>query len=159
MLKKFGFILKKCQKLGFLPQIGEFFFRKSNNLTMVDKRKILKCWSRYLLKYYIDPVFNESRSRKRTLCTNFGFKRGIFLFFRRFNDIRIVRGWIIMLEKCGHPDLNVFHLKWILGTHGNWKNKNPGGRFGATSWTALPIQPIWPTLWGKWAGLAVLFSW
>ena len=28
---------------------------------------------------------------------------------------------IITLEKCGHPDLNVFHLKWIMGTHGNWK--------------------------------------
>ena len=24
------------------------------------------------------------------------------------------------------------------------KNKNPGRRFGATSWTAVPIQPIWP---------------
>ena len=22
--------------------------------------------------------------------------------------------WIIMLEKCGHPDLNVFHLKCII---------------------------------------------
>ena len=28
LLKILGFILKKCQKLGFLPQIGEFFFRK-----------------------------------------------------------------------------------------------------------------------------------
>ena len=27
--------------------------------------------------------------------------------------------WIIMLGKCGRPD--VFHLKWIIGTHGNWK--------------------------------------
>ena len=41
--------------------------------------------------------------------------------------------WIIMLEKCGPPDLNVFHLKWIIGTHGNWMSQNPGGRFGATS--------------------------
>ena len=24
------------------------------------------------------------------------------------------------------------------------KNQNPGGRLGATSKTALPIQPIWP---------------
>ena len=40
--------------------------------------------------------------------------------------------WIIMLEKCGRPDLNVFHLKWIIDTHGKvrtfwethkiWKN-------------------------------------
>ena len=41
--------------------------------------------------------------------------------------------WIIMLEKCGRPDLTVFHLIWIIGTYGNWKNQNPGGRFGATS--------------------------
>ena len=26
--------------------------------------------------------------------------------------------------------LNVFHLKWIICTHGNWKDQNPGGCFG-----------------------------
>ena len=40
---------------------------------------------------------------------------------------------IVMLEKCGRPDLTVFHLIWVIGTYGNWKNQNPGGRFGATS--------------------------
>ena len=35
--------------------------------------------------------------------------------------------WIIMLAKCGHPDLNVFHIKWIIDTHSNWKKiKIPG---------------------------------
>ena len=48
-----------------------------------------------------------------------------------------------MLEKCGRPDLNAFHLKWIIGTHRNWKNQNNGGRFGATILTALLIQPIY----------------
>ena len=38
----------------------------------------------------------------------------------------------------------VFHLIWVIDTYGNWKNQNPGGRFGAASLTALPIQPIWP---------------
>ena len=28
---------------------------------------------------------------------------------------------------------NEFHTKWRFGTHGSWKNQNPGGRFGATS--------------------------
>ena len=28
---------------------------------------------------------------------------------------------------------NEFHIKWRFGTHGSWKNQNPGGRFGATS--------------------------
>ena len=41
--------------------------------------------------------------------------------------------WIIMLEKCRRLDLTVFHLIWVIGTYGNWKNQNPGGRFGATS--------------------------
>ena len=41
--------------------------------------------------------------------------------------------WIIMLEKYGRLDLIVFHLIWVIGTYDNWKNQNPGGRFGATS--------------------------
>jgi hypothetical protein len=28
---------------------------------------------------------------------------------------------------------NEFHIKWRFGTHGNLKNQNPGGRFGASS--------------------------
>ena len=28
---------------------------------------------------------------------------------------------------------NEFHIKWRFGTHGSWKNQNPGGCFGATS--------------------------
>ena len=35
--------------------------------------------------------------------------------------------WIIMLVKCGHPDLNIFHLKWTIGTHGNWKKSKSWG--------------------------------
>ena len=39
------------------------------------------------------------------------------------------------------------------------KNKNLGGRFGATSKIALPIQPFYLENWAKWAELAVLFTW
>ena len=49
-----------------------------------------------------------------------------------------------MSNKLGGIWLNGNQLKWIIGTHSNWKNQNPAGRFGATSWTALPIWPIWP---------------
>ena len=28
---------------------------------------------------------------------------------------------------------NEFHIKLRFGTHGSWKNQNPGGRFGATA--------------------------
>ena len=31
--------------------------------------------------------------------------------------------WIIMLEKCGRPDINVFHIKRTIGNHGNLKIK------------------------------------
>ena len=52
----------------------------------------------------------------------------IFYLFCPWKSLRI-----IMHEKCGRPDSNEFQLKWRFGTHGNWKNQNPGGRFGATS--------------------------
>ena len=36
--------------------------------------------------------------------------------------------------KCGLLDLTVCDLIWVIGTYYcNWKNQNPGGRFGATS--------------------------
>ena len=40
-------------------------------------------------------------------------------------------------------------------------NQNPGGRFKATNYKALPIQSICLEYWPKpkWAELAVLFSW
>ena len=52
--------------------------------------------------------------------------------------------WNIKWQKCACMGLNGFHIKWIIGTHCNWKNQNPWSRFGATSQTALPIWPIWP---------------
>ena len=49
-----------------------------------------------------------------------------------------------MSNKLGRIVLNENKFKWIIGIHGHWTNQNPGGRFGATSWTAPPIQLIWP---------------
>ena len=37
------------------------------------------------------------------------------------------------LEKCTGMGVNGFHIKWIIGTHCNWKNQNPGSLLGATS--------------------------
>ena len=39
-----------------------------------------------------------------------------------------------MLEKCGRLNLTVFHLIWVMSTYGNWRNQNPGGSFGGTSY-------------------------
>ena len=41
--------------------------------------------------------------------------------------------WNIKWQKCACMGLNVFHIKWIIGIHCNWKNQNPGSPFGATS--------------------------
>ena len=34
-----------------------------------------------------------------------------------------------MLERCGRGNLNIFHLKWIIGNHGNWKKSTSWGPF------------------------------
>ena len=41
--------------------------------------------------------------------------------------------WNIKRQKCARMGLNSFHIKWMIGPHCNWKNQNPGSRFGATS--------------------------
>ena len=48
--------------------------------------------------------------------------------------------WNNIPKKYEGKSSNGFHIKWIIGTHGNWKNQNAGSRFGATCKTALPIQ-------------------
>ena len=55
-----------------------------------------------------------------------------------------------MPRECGGIGSYRFHIKWTIGTHANWKNQNSGGRFGATSWTALPIQPIYLKIGPNW---------
>ena len=41
--------------------------------------------------------------------------------------------WTIMLEKCGHPDLNFFTSNELSAPIAIKKNHNPEGCFGATS--------------------------
>ena len=55
--------------------------------------------------------------------------------------------WKNIPKKFEGKSNNGFHIKWIIAIHGKWKkNQNSGSRFGATSYTALPIWPIWPNL-------------
>ena len=63
--------------------------------------------------------------------------------------IHSIYRWIIMLEKCGRLDLNVFHL----GTHGNLK-KNPGGLPARRQWQSSPFPEKIGQL--GWIGIAVL---
>ena len=46
-----------------------------------------------------------------------------------------------MFNKFGHIGLNGSRLNWIIGTHGNWKNQNPGGYFGATLDSGIDVAP------------------
>ena len=62
--------------------------------------------------------------------------------------------WIIMLEKIGRPDLNVFHLKWIIGqfgTHGNWKKSKSWGPFWSYQLITSANPAHLPQKWAKWA--------
>ena len=52
-----------------------------------------------------------------------------FLDFVRHTDWE----WFIKSLKLGGTGLDGNKLKCTIGTHGHWKNQNPGGRFGATS--------------------------
>ena len=50
------------------------------------------------------------------LDAEFREENGVKFFIKLFIFALSCHGgyrWVIMLEKCGHPDLNVFHLKWI----------------------------------------------
>ena len=47
--------------------------------------------------------------------------------------IHTTYSWNIKWQKCARMGLNWFHIREIFGTQDNWKNENPGSRFGATS--------------------------
>ena len=62
-----------------------------------------------------------------------------------------------MSNKLGHWIDNGKKLKWIIGTHGNWRNQNSGAIL------ELPAKQHYqltysPRKWAKWAELAMLFS-
>ena len=52
---------------------------------------------------------------------------------------------------------NGFQLKLRFGVHGNWKDQNPGGHFGATTYNSANTAHLLQ-IWAKWAELAVVFS-
>ena len=70
---------------------------------------------------------------------DFNFKSGI-----QTKHPHSTYSWNIEWQKCVRMGLNSFHIKWMISTLCNSKNQNPGSCFGATSWTALRIWPIWP---------------
>ena len=53
-------------------------------------------------------------------------------------------------SKMRAPRFYCFSPQRAIGTYCNWKNQNPGSRFGATSLPALPIWPIWSNFEVNW---------
>ena len=123
--------------LGPLPFMPCWIFLvKYNNLLLsfLEKKQIQMLFFSLLffslLYYFLFPFFI-------TIFTSF------FLIF-----LSVVTSHHLCINyyvpKLGGLGLNENKLKWNFSTHGNWKNQNPMGRFGATSKTAPLIQPIWP---------------
>ena len=120
----------------FRQDVISLFFPTPDCLSF--KLSVLFCFSKrffYLRRLSISQNYTPGQKKIYTLCCL------RFCLYLRIVKIRLIHmlyrhgsyEWIIMHEKCGRPDSNGFQLKWRFGTHGNWKNQNPGGRFGATS--------------------------
>ena len=66
---------------------------------------------------------------------------------------KILLGQTAMTFNSPHPEINYYvqrieglglngiELKWIIGTHGNWKNQNPGGQIGGAG-SSRPVLRI-----------------
>ena len=116
--------------------------------TCIDMNYVTPCLSIYILVCiwvsvhtifllgFLNLVPKQSKEMEFFIpdCSRSNFKHmGQIIFLILPCSLFTFYKWIIMLEKCRRPDLTVFHLIWIIGIYGNWKNQNPGGRFGATS--------------------------
>ena len=125
-------------------------FRLEYGLTTSEFRaaKVAKDWSL--------PIFWDSicSYKKQPVKEKFGIEywtlpgsnspwrpciiQAIFLnlfYFNHLIDLNSHTGYIkvFMQGKCGRNTETTFDIKWVIGTYSNWKNQNPGGRFGATS--------------------------
>ena len=71
-------------------------------------------------------------------------------------------GWIIIPQKCVGIGSYGFHIKWIIstqGSQGNWKKSKFWRPFWSYQLNSTANSANLAQFWGKWAGLAVLFSW
>ena len=64
-----------------------------------------------------------------------------------------------MSNEFGHSMDNGNKLKWIIGTHGNWKKSKFRGPFWSYQLNSTTNSAYSPQKWAKWAELVVLFSW
>ena len=122
--------------------IRSYWIKKQQRLPRYGTEEILNI--RNLVK--VDKLFDVERENPRLFFCKPPFNWSWFPKIKKISYMLLMLismnvnkhknfsyKWIIMLEKCRRPGINVFNIKLIIGNHGNWKNQNPGGRFGATS--------------------------
>ena len=124
-------LLENCQKSHYLGQnrvfrpllifLCYYFLPKLNRNTKMSKmkkmKKMLQSSSMFSLLEYTSIL--------RLLFYVLGLQL--------LQPTHSTYSWDIKCQKCARIGLNSFHVKWIIGIHCNWKNQNPGSRFGATS--------------------------
>ena len=93
----------------------------------------------WFLGYFFPTVWFENAYPVGCLFIGYSLKHMVIYIKRLRIDLwctaKVHTGYIevIMQGKCGRNTEITFDIKWVIGTYGNWKNQNPGGRFGATS--------------------------
>ena len=66
--------------------------------------------------------------------------------------------WNNIPKKCWRFSGNEFHIKWVIGIHGNWKNQILGAVLELPAKQHCQSSHL-PQTWAKLAKSAVLFSW
>ena len=77
------------------------------------------------------------------IWTQFRYELVFSILYQFYTNVCLMKLSLFQFHLDFVISSNGFHINWIIGTHGNWKNQNDGSCFGATSYTALPIQPIY----------------
>ena len=101
-------------------------FQKCTFNTIYGKHWLLKnCCSR-VTTFNFSGVNSCQHCQRFFPCTSLRFE---------WVQLKVHTVWEKFIKSLilGGTGLNRNKLKWIIGTHGHWKNQNPGGRFGATS--------------------------
>ena len=110
-----------------LPTASSIFIQVQCNICLVDDFKGEQDWK----------DFQSTRLHNSDNCLMTAWQLSGTYYQTKLLATHISYRWIIMLGKCGHPDFKVFYLKWTIGTHGNWRNQNPGSHNKYFIWRLL----------------------
>ena len=135
--------------------------------TMELVKTQVECPTRALKTWKLEPEL-EISSSSRVKFNHYQFQVFKFKTWRtwkfqvKFDKLqtwtRFIKIYCQMWQKCAHMGLNGFHIKCIIGIHCNWKIQILGALLELSAKQHCQFGQFGPC-WGKWAGLAVLFSW